>query len=120
VVSADCRANMSGATVTPRRQSTFANTGVRMVPIGNGPRHKPWCRAIKTRATKRSIAFLVAGARPFDSGIFRSARRAFDRGRMRELWNSWYETLASVEALAVVIVFVLVAAGVIVLADRRR
>src|ERR1700745_4113701 len=55
---------MSGATVTPRRQSTFANTGVRMVPIGNGPRHKPWCRAIKTRATKRSIAFLVAEARP--------------------------------------------------------
>jgi len=43
---------------------------------------------------------------------------------MLELWNSWYETLASVEALAVVIVFVfvfvLVAAGVIVLADRRR
>jgi hypothetical protein len=24
---------------------------------------------------------------------------------MRELWNSWYETLVSVEALAVVIVF---------------
>jgi len=82
-------------------------------------RHKPCCRAIKKRATKRSIAFLVAEAGPFEVD-FRSARRAFDRGRMLELWNSWYETLASVEALAVVIVFVLVAAGVIVLADRRR
>jgi len=39
---------------------------------------------------------------------------------MLELWNNWYETLASVEAVAVVIVFVVVAAGVIVLADRRR
>jgi glucan 1,3-beta-glucosidase len=37
---------------------------------------------------------------------------------MLELWNSWCETLASVEALAVVIVFVVVAAGVVVLADR--
>ena len=39
---------------------------------------------------------------------------------MLELWNNWYETLASVEALTVVIVFVVVAAGVIVLADGRR
>jgi hypothetical protein len=39
---------------------------------------------------------------------------------MLEFWNSWYETLASVEALAVVIVFVVAAAGVIVLADRQR
>jgi hypothetical protein len=39
---------------------------------------------------------------------------------MLELWNSWYETLVSVEALAVVIVFAVVAAGVVVLADRRR
>lgn len=38
---------------------------------------------------------------------------------MLELWNSWYETLASVEALAVVMFFVVVAAGVVVLADRR-
>jgi hypothetical protein len=39
---------------------------------------------------------------------------------MLELWNGWYEALASVEALAVVIVFVVVAAGVIVPADWRR
>ncbi|GMP11021.1 hypothetical protein TM239_60550 [Bradyrhizobium sp. TM239] len=46
---------------------------------------------------------------------------ARDRGqRMLELWNSWYDTLASVEALATVIVIVLVAAGAITLADSRR
>jgi hypothetical protein len=44
--------------------------------------------------------------------------RAFERGRsMLELWNGWYETLVSVEALASVI---LVAAGVIALAEGRR
>jgi hypothetical protein len=46
---------------------------------------------------------------------------ALDRGqRMVELWNNWYETLASVEALAIVIVIVVVAAGVITLAESRR
>jgi hypothetical protein len=46
---------------------------------------------------------------------------ALDRGqRMLELWNSWYDTLASVEALATVIVIVLVAAGAITLAESRR
>jgi amino acid transporter len=39
---------------------------------------------------------------------------------MLELWNSWYGTLVSVEALATVVVFFLVAAGVIVLAGGRR
>ena len=39
---------------------------------------------------------------------------------MLELWNSWYETLASVEALATVIVIVVVAAGAIALAEGRR
>ncbi len=39
---------------------------------------------------------------------------------MLELWNSWYDTLASVEALATVIIIVLVAAGAITLADSRR
>ena len=34
---------------------------------------------------------------------------------MLELWNNWYETLASVEALATVIVIVVVGAGVIML-----
>jgi hypothetical protein len=39
---------------------------------------------------------------------------------MLELWNGWYETLVSVEALATVIVIVLVAVGVIALAEGRR
>jgi hypothetical protein len=47
--------------------------------------------------------------------------RALDRGqRMLELWNNWYETLASAEALATVIVIVVVAAGVIALAEGWR
>jgi hypothetical protein len=40
--------------------------------------------------------------------------------RFLELWNNWYETLASMEALATVIVIVVVAAGVITLAESRR
>ena len=39
---------------------------------------------------------------------------------MLELWNNWYETLASVEALATVIVIVVVGAGVITLVQGRR
>jgi hypothetical protein len=39
---------------------------------------------------------------------------------MVELWNNWYQTLASVEALATVIVFGVVGAGVIMLAQGRR
>jgi hypothetical protein len=39
---------------------------------------------------------------------------------MLELWNNWYPTLASVEALATVIVFVLVGAGAIMLVQGRR
>ena len=40
---------------------------------------------------------------------------------MLELWNNWYETLASsMEALAIVIVIVVVAAGVITLVQGRR
>jgi hypothetical protein len=39
---------------------------------------------------------------------------------MSELWNNWYETLASVEALAAVIAFVLVSTGVIMLVQGRR
>src|SRR5712671_5797482 len=53
---------------------------------------------------------------------FLGAGRAFDRDqRMLELWNNWYETLASsAEALAIVIVIVAVAAGVTTLAESRR
>ena len=39
---------------------------------------------------------------------------------MLELWNNWYDALASAEALATVIVIVLVAAGAITLAESRR
>lgn len=39
---------------------------------------------------------------------------------MLELWNSWHETLTSVEALAVLVVFVVVGAGVITLVEGRR
>jgi hypothetical protein len=63
---------------------------------------------------------LVGEARSFDSGIF-SVLGALSRGqRMLELWNNWYETLASVEALATVIVIVVVAAGAITLVETRR
>jgi hypothetical protein len=34
---------------------------------------------------------------------------------MLELWNNWYETVASVEALATVIVIAVLGAGVIML-----
>jgi hypothetical protein len=39
---------------------------------------------------------------------------------MVELWNNWYATLASVEALATVIAFVVVGVGVIMLVQGRR
>jgi hypothetical protein len=39
---------------------------------------------------------------------------------MLELWNDWYETLVSVEALATVIVVVVVGASVIALVQGRR
>ena len=39
---------------------------------------------------------------------------------MLELWNNWYETVASVEALAIVIVAVVLGAGIITLAQGRR
>jgi len=39
--------------------------------------------------------------------------------RMLELRNNWYETLGLAEALAIVIVFVVVGAGVITLAQTR-
>jgi hypothetical protein len=39
---------------------------------------------------------------------------------MLELWNNWYETVASVEALASVIVIAVLGAGVIMLTQGRR
>jgi hypothetical protein len=39
---------------------------------------------------------------------------------MFELWNNWYETLVSVEALATVIVIAVLGAGVITLVQARH
>jgi hypothetical protein len=39
---------------------------------------------------------------------------------MLELWNNWYEILTSAEALATVIVIVVLGAGVITLVQGRR
>jgi hypothetical protein len=39
---------------------------------------------------------------------------------MLEFWTNWYETLASVESLATVIVILVVAAGLITLMEGRR
>lgn len=39
---------------------------------------------------------------------------------MIELWNSWCESLASVEALAAVVVVAVVSSGVITLIESRR
>jgi hypothetical protein len=78
-------------------------------------------RAIKTRATIRSIVFWSQKARPFDRVDFISRERAPDSGqRMPELWNYWYDILASAEALAIVIVIVVLGAGVITLWQGRR
>jgi hypothetical protein len=69
-----------------------------------------------------NIACLLVEAGRFDTlGFSQCWARAFDRGqRMLELWNNWYETLASVEALATVIVLVVVGTGVIMLVQGRR
>jgi hypothetical protein len=61
---------------------------------------------------------LCAKARPFESVFYRWARSIEASACL--LWNYWYDTLASVEALATVIVIVLVAAGAITLAESRR
>jgi hypothetical protein len=46
---------------------------------------------------------------------------AGDEGQsMLELWTNWYETLTSVEALATVIVILVMAAGLITLVEGRR
>jgi hypothetical protein len=80
-----------------------------------------WCCAIKTRATIRSIAFPVTKARSFESVEFSGGGAAFDRRqRMLELWNNWYGTLTSVEALATVIVIAVLGAGIITLVEIRR
>jgi hypothetical protein len=46
---------------------------------------------------------------------------AGDEGQsMLELWTNWHETLTSVEALATVIVILVMAAGLITLVEGRR
>jgi hypothetical protein len=62
---------------------------------------------------RRSTSFRYVG--------FSGDGRAFHRSQhMLELWNNWYEILASAEALAVVIVIVVLGAGVITLVQSRR
>lgn len=39
---------------------------------------------------------------------------------MLELWNKWYDSLASIEALATVVVIAVVAAGIITKVEGRR
>jgi hypothetical protein len=64
---------------------------------------------------------VVAAARPFEQWNFLGAGRAFDRDRrMLELWNNCCETPALADVLAIVIVIVVVAAGVITLAENWR
>ena len=79
--------------------------------------------AARSKRARRNVAWHFRPQRHVLSTQwnFLSAGRAFDRDqRMLELWNNWYETLASMEALATVIVIVVVAAGVITLAESRR
>ena len=78
--------------------------------------------AARSKRTRRNVALcLVREGTSFRQSVFIAGGRALDRGqRMLELWNNWYDTLASVEALATVIVIVLVAAGAITLAESRR
>lgn len=46
---------------------------------------------------------------------------ALARGRhMIELWHKWYGTLASVEALAAVVVIAVVSAGILTLIESQR
>jgi hypothetical protein len=39
---------------------------------------------------------------------------------MLELWNNWYETLTSVEALATVIIIAVLGAAIITRVENRR
>ena len=82
--------------------------------------HKSPCRAVKNRATMSSIAFLIAQFVLLREQIL-SIVGALSRGQhMIELWNKWYGTLASVEALAAVIVIAVVTAGILTLIESQR
>jgi hypothetical protein len=79
--------------------------------------------AARSKRARRNVAlhFGRRGTSFRHNGIFSVLGAPFDRDqRMLELWNNWYETLASMEALATVIVIVVVAAGVITLAESRQ
>jgi hypothetical protein len=107
------------ASFSRRPQCAFAPHGnLALVTRASGMGHV----AARSKRTRRNVAlYLCAKARLFDRVYFIAGGRALDRGqRMLELWNNWSDTLASVEALATVIVIVLVAAGAITLAESRR
>src|SRR5258705_3403807 len=80
--------------------------------------------AARSKRTRRNVALHSCARRHVLSTeciLSLVGAPSIDRGqRMLELWNNWYNTLASVEALATVIVIVLVAAGAITLAESRR
>ena len=60
-----------GRLTARRPPSTSARyASVRKVARPDTGTRSSCCRAIKTRATKRSIVFLLAKARPFDHGVF--------------------------------------------------
>ena len=81
--------------------------------------------AARSKRARRYVAlyFCIFGRKGTSfrqSGIYRLWARSERGQRMLELWRNCYETLASAEALATVIVIVVVAAGVITLAEGRR
>src|SRR5213592_4930015 len=63
--------------------------------------------AARSKRTRRNVALYSCARRHvrFDRVYFIAGGRVFDTGqRMLELWNNWYDALASAEALATVIV----------------
>lgn len=71
-----------------------------------------------------SIAFLIAQFVLLGEQIFSIVGAlwcALVRSQhMIELWNKWYGTLASVEALAAVVVIAVVTAGILTLIESQR
>ncbi|MDA9488677.1 hypothetical protein XI08_05480 [Bradyrhizobium sp. CCBAU 11361] len=67
-----------------------------------------------------SIAFFIAQFVPWKADLV-DRGCALARGQhMIELWNKWSGTLASVEALAAVVVIAVVTAGILTLIESQR
>lgn len=86
----------------------------------------PTCRAVFDRAAMGSIAFFHRRVRSFAEFVLLGEQilwivGALARGlHMIELWHKWYGTLASVEALAAVVVIAVVSAGILTLVESQR